>query len=310
MFILAVMLFWALLQRFITIVVFTIFSPIFFLFAAVPGYEGVMSTWFKRMAAAALCFPVMLVLIYIAISLVSLGTPSQISAPPPIGETGKIFNIGVLVGVGILMFSQKVPGFVDDMFGIKPGGGGRGGGGVGLGAVISAPMSGASTLGNLNRSSGALMGLTQSAQMKGGIMGLVTKPVYELGRAFSGNKPGSSVQWDPTANQGAGGMVTGKSAGGDPSGGQLRNYYKAQQASRAKDKQVGARDIKAGADAAPTPQGQTEAFGIPPFMAGPMSQDEEIHLANEWDSKEHTLRAAGKTQAEIDEAKKKHFGNS
>lgn len=188
MLVLAAMLFWSLVTRFVTLIVLTIFSPVFFLFGAVPGYEGVMTTWFKRMAAAALCFPIMLVLIYVAVALVApFNDNAQIAAPPPIGETGKIFNIGVLVGVGILMFTQKVPGFVDDMLGIKPGGGsGRGGGGIGLGAAITAPLAGASMLSTANRSAGALAALTGNAVAKRGVIGAIATPFHNALRFAAG----------------------------------------------------------------------------------------------------------------------------
>lgn len=119
MFILALMLFWSLLVRYATLVILTVFSPFFFLIGMVPGFEGITLTWFKRMLAVVISFPAILVIAYLALSLLSPNSGSGIGAPPPLGTSSGILNISALVGLGVLYFAHKVPATIDDVLGIK-----------------------------------------------------------------------------------------------------------------------------------------------------------------------------------------------
>ena len=145
----AIWLFWKLLTSFATMIGLIIFSPLIFMVGAIPGFEGAILDWFKRMAAHALVFPAVIVVLHIALGLIFLSNPigqfffdGHIKAPPPIGSS--IVNIPYLLGVGFIFFATKLPSFFEEAFGIKPGARG----GVSPGAMIFAPVNTYSTLTN------------------------------------------------------------------------------------------------------------------------------------------------------------------
>ncbi len=159
MFILAILLFWALLKRFVMILLLTVFSPFFFLLGSVPGFEGVIVNWFKRMLASALAFPAILVIVYIAVALLSSNYPilgvfpvipsgGGPTPPPPLEGAGFFLNLTALTGLGVLFFASRIPDFIDDMLGLR---GPAGRGGFGPGAVVGGASGGLQTMGNLRR---------------------------------------------------------------------------------------------------------------------------------------------------------------
>ena len=165
----AIYLFWVLLRTFTLMVVYTIFSPFFFLLGAIPGFEGTAISWVKRMIASALSFPIIVVFIYLAIGFLfasnpiislftSAGGPENIQAPPPLSTN--LLNIPALIGYGLIFFATKVPKVIERMFKIDDFDI-RGGVGAGiLLAPVAAPLAAAQTLGNLGRaydSSGRLL---------------------------------------------------------------------------------------------------------------------------------------------------------
>ncbi|HSX58445.1 MAG TPA: hypothetical protein VLE47_04220 [Candidatus Saccharimonadales bacterium] len=124
-FLLAILLFWKLLVRYVTMLVLTVFSPFFFLVGAIPGFESITVNWFKRMAASVLTFPAILVIAYLGAYFLTVGKvfsltgDGSITAPPPLGGADLFVNIGPLIGLGILYFAAKVPDALDDLFGVR-----------------------------------------------------------------------------------------------------------------------------------------------------------------------------------------------
>ncbi|HEY4695247.1 MAG TPA: hypothetical protein VIH52_04795 [Candidatus Nanoarchaeia archaeon] len=119
LFVLAILLFWALLKRYITMVLLTVFSPFFFLAGAIPGFETAINSWFKRMLAAVLTFPVILVVVYIAVALLSPAIGDGIGAPDPIKGASFFLNLSALAGLGVLYFANQVPGMIDELLGTR-----------------------------------------------------------------------------------------------------------------------------------------------------------------------------------------------
>ncbi|MDP2670933.1 MAG: hypothetical protein Q8P13_00470 [bacterium] len=146
----AVWLFWKLLTTYASMLLLIIFSPFFFLAGALPGYESIISNWFKRMAAAALAFPAVVLLMHLALSFmwfsswwVQIGPGNDpIKVPPPIGSN--ILNLPYLIGIGILFFATKVPNALQDLFGVKD----TTRGGLSAGPLIFAPVSAYTNLTN------------------------------------------------------------------------------------------------------------------------------------------------------------------
>lgn len=155
LFALAVFVFWQLLKTFALMIVYAIFSPMFFLMGALPGFEGTTINWFKRMLANAITFPVILVFLFVALTFIWGSNPifqivqGNIQAPPPLGSN--LLNIGYLVGMGMTFFASKVPKVIEKMmklddFDMK--------GGVGGGlllAPITAPGRALGAAGNLGK---------------------------------------------------------------------------------------------------------------------------------------------------------------
>lgn len=156
-------LFWILVKNYAYMVIYTIFSPLFFLLGAIPGYEGIITTWFKRMLAYALAFPVIVIFIYIALGLLSQSGPRQlwsddIGSPPPIESN--VLNISYLLAIGIIFFATKVPQFLEKMFKID-GTDIRGGLGVGLLALpVTGPVAAGRVASKASGLAGAALPLT------------------------------------------------------------------------------------------------------------------------------------------------------
>lgn len=201
-FIIAIILFWTLFQRFILMLVLTIFSPVFFLLGAIPGFESTPISWGKRMLAATLTFPLILIFVYIALNFLSPNIPglpiaagSTAKAPPPIGGAGYFLNIPALIGVGLILFALKVPAFIDDVLGIKDP---LGKGGIGAGLLFAAaavPGRGLKEVGSLSK------GVSDASR---GYYGLREKgQAWSRGLMRAGYQRGA-----PTTDPGTGAVVT------------------------------------------------------------------------------------------------------
>lgn len=121
LFLLAAYIFWILVKNYALMVLYTIFSPLFFLLGAVPGFEKITVNWFKRMFVYALLFPTVLLFIYLGMGLLFMSNPFlQIlgegapKAPVPIQTT--VISIPYLLGMGILFYTTKLPKLLEKTF--------------------------------------------------------------------------------------------------------------------------------------------------------------------------------------------------
>ncbi len=206
-FLIAVILFWILFLRFVSMIVMTIFSPVFFLVGALPGFEQATLSWFKRMFASVLVFPITLALVYLAIafmnvtsarflaSLTVVGAPLQglvpgtiLGSPPPVQGGGFFLNVSTLIGLGFILFAVKVPGFIDELFGNKDFTG-RGGLGAGLlFGSLGIPLLGLKALGDVGKTAGGI-------QQLGGSVGKGANYARNVGW---GARPPLRVETNPT----------------------------------------------------------------------------------------------------------------
>ncbi len=113
-----VFIFITLLSRFVTLLILTIFSPLFFLWGALPGQEDTTSGWFRRMAVNAISFPAILLILSIGFEIIQLGT---LQLPPPLwtGATS-LLNFSTLAGYGVMFFATKIPALLEDALRATP----------------------------------------------------------------------------------------------------------------------------------------------------------------------------------------------
>ncbi len=191
--ILAFYIFWILIKNFALMIVFTIFSPVFFLLGALPGYEGVTVGWFKRMLMYALIFPIILIFIYLSLQLLAQssafsGFSDEISAPPPVDS--EVLNISYLIAFGILFFASKVPQFLEKMFKID-GTDIRGGLGPSIFmAPVSAPAKAAQYYGQAQKMGTAALSLTPTLIAKtqpGTFAGRLADRAHNVARVIGGD---------------------------------------------------------------------------------------------------------------------------
>ncbi|MEX1061878.1 MAG: hypothetical protein WEC39_02115 [Patescibacteria group bacterium] len=103
--------------------VYTVFSPLIFLFGTLPGQEGAITDFLKQISAKVLVFPVMLFLI---------GLAGFVSATTALDAQQSIFSgdyqtyalgqyagtIGPYVGIAILAAAISVPGMIEEALGV------------------------------------------------------------------------------------------------------------------------------------------------------------------------------------------------
>ncbi len=119
MFIQLVRLFFGLITSYIEILVFTILGPIIILYGSVPGNDGAIGFWWKRILGNSMVFPAVFGAFLFA--GVILGAP-VISANvqlPMFGNSSSDF-IRFLLAYGIILGTPGIPRMVRDAFGIKP----------------------------------------------------------------------------------------------------------------------------------------------------------------------------------------------
>ncbi len=124
-------LLFALIQNYITIIVMTIASPIYFLSASLPGRSSIASNWFKTMLANILAFPaVFAAMIFAAYILGGTNGTIQIagngSASFPGGTVPLLGGLDtsflqLVLAYGVLLMSPTIPESVKNMFGVKGG---------------------------------------------------------------------------------------------------------------------------------------------------------------------------------------------
>lgn len=150
-------LIYQMLRRYMQFIVYTIFSPLFFLWGAMPGQSSF--GWFKSQLANILTIPAMLLIIRLAayIGFNSTGrllNSNGVNLPSPFafggGSTSGAFAdvfwliISPLVALVLLFYATKMPAIVDGILQIKDYGARAGFGPM---AVITAPMGAAASAG-------------------------------------------------------------------------------------------------------------------------------------------------------------------
>ena len=114
----AVFIFISLLTRFATLIILTIFAPLFFLWGALPGQEDTTSGWFKRMTVNAISFPAILLILGVSLKIINLGT---IQIPPPLwAGANNLLNFSTLIGYGVMFFATRVPALLEDALRVTP----------------------------------------------------------------------------------------------------------------------------------------------------------------------------------------------
>lgn len=128
-------IFFALLSRYVMIIMYAIFSPLAFAWGSLPGQEDHISRFFKSLLSAVISFPAVLLLLNIAAAISSAGQNlGMVELPPFTTEfidpsTGAATTSPVLSGMaafislGIIMATAKIPETIDDALAIKPGAG-------------------------------------------------------------------------------------------------------------------------------------------------------------------------------------------
>lgn len=131
-------IFFALITKYVTLVLSTIFSPFMFLFSAFPGKSEAIGNFLKTMLSAALTFPAVAFMFFLSAYFVSGDTTSStgginlvLSGLPPLNKIGILApgeaDIGLsrtlepLIALGILMATTQVPQALDQMLGVKAG---------------------------------------------------------------------------------------------------------------------------------------------------------------------------------------------
>ena len=149
-------------MRYITFILLTLFSPLFFLAGALPGGEGIILGWFKRQAAALLSIPIVALFVNLSLAIGfadSFHTRGFPSPWPVVGGLNLVLDhilIGPLIGLGIFFFATKVPDIVDELFGIKELGARKG---IGPGAILGAPLAAGMAVGQASRAVQGYIGL-------------------------------------------------------------------------------------------------------------------------------------------------------
>lgn len=126
-------IFFALITKYVTIILSTIFSPFVFLLSAFPGKNEGIGTFIRTMLSAALTFPATAFMFFLSAFFVSGKVVLDLNALPPLNKTG-IFEPGKaatglasgqvlepLIAIGILMAATQVSQAIDQALGAKPG---------------------------------------------------------------------------------------------------------------------------------------------------------------------------------------------
>lgn len=133
----ALKIFFALITKYVTLILSTIFSPFVFLLSAFPGKSEGIGNFLKTMLSAALSFPAVSFMFYISAFFVSNDVYLQLNSLPPLNKTGVLDPnlldpttglpmlggriLEPLIALGILMATVQVPQAIDQALGVKPG---------------------------------------------------------------------------------------------------------------------------------------------------------------------------------------------
>ena len=122
-------LFFALLGRYISFLLATIFGPLLLLLSAIPGRGDFVFLWFKTLLKAVLAFPAVYAVLAIA-AVISEASDWRVVAPmtEPLQAPRMlyyVFNdsslIKNLIGFGMLLVSPSIPDMIDQVFEKRPG---------------------------------------------------------------------------------------------------------------------------------------------------------------------------------------------
>lgn len=130
-------IFFALITKYATIILSTIFSPFVFLMSAFPGRSEGISNFIKTMLSATLTFPAISFMFYLA-SYFASEVNLTLNALPPLNKEGILATdptavagtisgmfggrvLEPLIALGLLMATTQVPQAIDQALGVKPG---------------------------------------------------------------------------------------------------------------------------------------------------------------------------------------------
>jgi hypothetical protein len=117
-FILAIIVFFMLFIRYLNLLVKPLYAPFAFLFGAIPGRSHLITGWFRSYLVDVLTFPLVLLLLNLAMALRS--SQGIGGSGDPFGLLSQGVNISGLLVVGILLMATKVPGFLEHALNAKP----------------------------------------------------------------------------------------------------------------------------------------------------------------------------------------------
>ena len=126
-------IFFALITKYVTLILSTIFSPFAFLMSAFPGRSEGIGAFIRTMLSAALTFPATAFMFFLSAFFVSGKIVLDLNPLPPLNKVG-IFAPGSattglaggqilepLIAIGILMAATQIPQAIDQALGAKPG---------------------------------------------------------------------------------------------------------------------------------------------------------------------------------------------
>ena len=130
----ALKILFALLTKYVSLILSTIFSPFVFLFTAFPGKSEGTSNFLKTILSAALAFPATAFMFFLSAFFVKKSIGLELNSLPPLNKEGilaesasiwggggidRVFE--PLIALGILMAATQVSQAIDQMLGVKPG---------------------------------------------------------------------------------------------------------------------------------------------------------------------------------------------
>jgi len=127
----AFILFFTLIFRYAAIFIQVIFAPLAFLWGALPGQEDTITGWFKSFVVNVVCFPVIYLMINLAVFIAgesplpghAVPLPTELGWGTLFG--GGVGDIGGLVAFGLVVAATQVPSALEDALAVRrpaPGG--------------------------------------------------------------------------------------------------------------------------------------------------------------------------------------------
>ncbi len=116
-FIVGIQVFVMLLFRYINLLLKPVFAPFVFLFGALPGHGGSMGNWFKSYLVDAITFPLVFIVLNIALAIKNSQT---IASNDPFGFLTGGANLNSLLAIGVLFTATKIPAMLEEALDVKP----------------------------------------------------------------------------------------------------------------------------------------------------------------------------------------------